>query len=342
MPIPKHILVIRFSAMGDVAMTVPVLRALTKQYPKLKITVVTNEFFKPFFISIKNVSVFTADLNNKHKGVLGLYKLSKELKAIGFDAVADLHNVLRSKILKTFFLGKKTVQIDKGRSEKRALISGKHFKQLKTTHQRYADVFETLGYKLDLAQPTFPKKTTLKSDLKSIISNHNKPVIGIAPFASFKGKMYPLDKMKEAIEALSKEANIILFGGKAEAEELQQIEDAFKNTKSVAGKLNLNQELDVISNLDVMLSMDSGNAHIAAMLGIKTVTLWGVTHPFAGFTPFNQPQDYCLLADRNLYPKIPTSVYGNTQPEGYENAAASISVDQVVKKVLSLILKKSA
>ncbi len=72
MPKPKHILVLRFSAMGDVAMTVPVLRALTTQYPELKITVVTRAFFKPFFQDLKNVSVYTADFKGKHKGVLGL------------------------------------------------------------------------------------------------------------------------------------------------------------------------------------------------------------------------------------------------------------------------------
>ena len=88
-------------------MTVPVLRALTTQHPELKITVVTRSFFKPFFQDLENVSVYEADLKGKHKGILGLYKLSKELKALNFDAVADLHNVLRSKILKFFFFGKK-------------------------------------------------------------------------------------------------------------------------------------------------------------------------------------------------------------------------------------------
>ena len=75
--------------MGDVAMTVPVLRALTKEYPDLKITVLTKAFFKPFFKDIKNVEVFEANVKGQHKGVLGLYKLSKALKSLHFDAVAD-------------------------------------------------------------------------------------------------------------------------------------------------------------------------------------------------------------------------------------------------------------
>ena len=335
---PNHILVLRFSAMGDVAMIVPVLRALTQQYPSLKITVVTRAFFSPFFRDLKNVDVFSADLKGRHKGILGLFKLSKELKALDFDVVADLHNVLRSKILKLFFAGKKVKQIDKGRSEKKALVTGENFKQLKTTHQRYSDVFEELGFPIDLLNPSFCKKVELSSKLKSFIAHPELPIIGIAPFAAFEGKMYPMELMKLVINQLSKDHNIILFGGGTkEILQLNTIESQTKNTKSIAGKLSLDEELDIITNLDIMLAMDSGNAHMAAMLGVKVTTIWGVTHPFAGFAPFNQPDNYQLLADRKLYPKIPTSIYGNKHHEGYENATASISPETVVEKVTTII-----
>jgi ADP-heptose:LPS heptosyltransferase len=338
MPNPKHILIIRFSAMGDVAMTVPVLRALVEQYPNVKITVVTRAFFKPFFEGIQNVEVYEAELKGKHKGVLGLYKLSKELKALKFNVVADLHNVLRSKILKVFFFGKKVIQIDKGRAEKKALISGKLFQQLKTTHQRYAEVFEKLGYTIDLSKPSFPQKAELNAKLKGFITDSNKKIIGIAPFAAHKSKMYPLDKMEDVIAELSKNFNVVLFGGgKKEVEILDSIEAKYNTVNSVAGKLSFDEELKLISNLDLMLSMDSGNGHLAAMFGVKVITIWGVTHPFAGFMPFNQPDDYALLANRKAYPLIPTSIYGNKFPEGYENAAESISVETIVLKVRSVI-----
>jgi ADP-heptose:LPS heptosyltransferase len=150
--------------------------------------------------------------------------------------------------------------------------------------------------------------------------------------------MYPLDLMEQVIETLSKTHKILLFGGgKKEVDILDGFQNKYENVINLAGTLSLNEELDVISNLDVMLSMDSGNAHMAAMLGVKVITVWGVTHPYAGFTPFNQPEDYCLLADRNQYPKIPTSVYGNKFPEGYENAAGSIPVERVVDKIKSVI-----
>ncbi len=324
--------------MGDVAMTVPVLRALTEQYPNLKITVVSRAFFETFFKDLKNVDFYSADLKGTHKGILGLYKLSKALKTLNFDAVADLHNVLRSNILKFFFLGKTVLQIDKGRAEKKALTSGQLFKQLKTTHQRYAEVFERLGYAIDLSQPLFPEKVELSSKLKGFIANVKHKTVGIAPFAAHKSKMYPLDQMEELIVELSKDYNIILFGGgKNEVEFLSAIEDKYSKVHSVAGKLNLDEELTLISNLDLMLSMDSGNGHLAAMLGVKVITIWGVTHPYAGFAPFNQPDDYALVADRAQYPLVPTSIYGNKYPDGYEAAAGSISVKTIVSKVKFVI-----
>jgi ADP-heptose:LPS heptosyltransferase len=336
----KHILVIRLSAMGDVAMTVPVLSALTQQYPEIKITVLTRAFFKPFFRDIPNVSIFEADVKGKHKGILGLYKLSRALKKLNIDAIADLHNVLRSNILKVFFLDKKFIQIDKGRAEKRALTSGKKVTQLKSTHQRYADVFEKLGFKIDLTNPSFPKPSYLSEKIFSIIERDNKKCIGIAPFAAFVGKAYPLELMDKVIEELQKKYKIILFGGgEKETQLLNKMETKYKNVFSVAGKLTLGEEIDVISNLELMISMDSGNAHIAAMLGINTITIWGVTHPYAGFYPFNQNPKNALLANRNQFPQIPTSVYGNTFPEGYQDAIQSITPQDIIDKVNSILQK---
>nr|WP_066222767.1 glycosyltransferase family 9 protein [Formosa haliotis] len=324
--------------MGDVAMSVPVLRALTTQYPHLKITVLTRPFFAPFFRDLEQVQVFAADLKAEHKGVLGLYTLSKALKKMSIDAVADIHNVLRTKILKVFFWGIPFVQIDKGRAEKKALTNGSIFRQLPTTVHRYAEVFKNLGFPVDLSHPTFPKKVELSAKLKTITGSHDKKWVGVAPFAAHDSKMYPIDQMEKVIEALSKDYKVFLFGGGAkEVAILNDFQNKYKHVINLAGELNLNEELDIISNLDVMLSMDSGNGHLAAMLGKKVITIWGVTHPFAGFAPFNQPDHYALTADRNQFPEIPTSIYGNTFPEGYEKASASITPETIIDKIKSVI-----
>ena len=183
------------------------------------------------------------------------------------------------------------------------MVSGEIFQQLNTTHQRYADVFEKLGFKLDLSNPVFPNKSNLNKKNQALIGSDSRKMIGIAPFAAHEGKVYPLDLMKEVVAVLSKDYKVILFGGGTkEIAILNDFEESLDHVISIAGKLSLDEELDVISNLEVMLSMDSGNAHIAAMLGVKVVTIWGVTHPYAGFAPFNQPEDFTLLADRDKYP----------------------------------------
>jgi len=339
---PKHIIVIRLSAMGDVAMTVPVLRTLVQQHPELKITMVSKVFFKPMFDDLPNVDFYTADVKGKHKGILGLYKLYKELKGLKPDAIADLHNVLRTKILRFFFSLKRinTAIINKGRAEKKALTraENKVFKQLKTSHERYADVFRKLGLTLDLSSPTFPNRKSLpqSSPFPLGMAEDGKKWIGIAPFAQHQSKMYPLDLMQEVISELSQtnQYKILLFGGgEQEVKVLNNLESQYKNTILVAGKLTFSEELQVISNLDLMLSMDSANAHLAAMQGVKTITLWGGTHPFAGFSAFNQPTKNQILPDLEKYPKIPCSIYGNKTCEGYQDVMRSILPETIIERI---------
>jgi ADP-heptose:LPS heptosyltransferase len=330
----------RLSAMGDVAMTVPVIRALVNQNKNVKITMVSRPFFKPFFEEIPNVTFFNFEENKRHKGFLGLIRLFFDLKKLNIHAFADLHNVLRSKVVKTLFalIGKKTASVNKGRAEKKTLTrsENKIFKQLPTMFERHAKVFQELGFSLDLSNPFFARKAVLNPEIEAIIGENCKKMIGIAPFAQYDSKVYPQDLMQEVINqlALNSDNKIILFGGgKKEIETLNTISKNNKNIISIAGKLKFNQELQLISNLNVMLSMDSANGHIAAMLGINVITLWGATHPFAGFSPFNQPFENSLVSDRNQFPLLPTSVYGNKIIEGYKDAIRSISVKSIVEKV---------
>lgn len=341
----QHIAVIRLSAMGDVAMTVPVIRAFVEQNPSVKITIVSRPFFKPFFDGIPNVNFFAVDVKGRHKGFLGLLRLHSDLQQLNIDAVADLHNVLRSQILRTLFAlsGKKVASTDKGRADKRALTraDNKIFQPIKSMVERHLDTFKKLGFIIDLLNPKFSQKATLSKEILKVSGEKaNQNWIGIAPFAQYESKVYPQDLMQQVIDSLASDTNnkIFLFGGgNKEIEILNSFANGKDNVINIAGKLKLQQELDLISNLDVMLSMDSGNAHIAAMLGIKVITLWGATHPFAGFAPFNQPIENCLVSDREKYPLLPTSVYGNKKVAGYQDAMRTISLESI----LELINKKS-
>lgn len=332
--------------MGDVAMAVPVIRAFVEQNKDVKITMISRPFFKPFFDGIENVNFFAVDLENRHKGLLGLFRLFYDLKPLSIDAIVDLHNVLRSKIIRKLFTlsGKKVAFTDKGRKEKAALTraENKIFKPLKSMFKRHVETFNKLGFQINLSNPKFPKKAILSKEILEISGEKLwQNCIGIAPFAQYESKVYPKDLMQKVIDELAQNTQYKIFlfgGGKKEIAILNLFAENKKNVVVVAGKIHLKQELELISNLDIMLSMDSGNAHVAAMLGIKTITLWGATHPFAGFSPFNQPLENCLIADRNQYPLLPTSVYGNKKVDGYEEVMRTISVESIIEKINSLLL----
>ena len=336
----QHIAVFRLSAMGDVAMTVPVIRAFVAQNPNIKITVVSRPFFQPFFDGIENVSFFGVDLNHRHKGFIGLLRLFSDLRKLNIDAVADLHNVLRSKIVRTLFAlsGKKVAATDKGRAEKKALTSltNKVFAPVKPMVERHVETIKKLGFSVDLTNPKFPEKAILLEDILKITGTKNQNWIGIAPFAQYESKVYPIDLMQQVIDGLTKNKNCKIFlfgGGEKEIQLLNQLQNQHENVLVLAGKIQFKQELEVISNLDIMLSMDSGNAHISSMLGVKVITLWGATHPYAGFKPFNQLDDFCLTSDRDKYPLLPTSIYGNKKTEGYDEVMRTILPITIIDKI---------
>ena len=336
----KNILVIRNSAMGDVAMCVPVILAFHKNFPEIKITVLTREQFASFFKNIPNTSVVTIQPESTHKGFFGLNKLFWQLKKLKITQVADLHNVLRTNILKRFFklAGIPFEQINKGRKEKKLLTSwdsDKILEPLESTHKRYIRVFENLGYYFNLTSEHTLSKETLDQTTRELTGSGTQKWIGIAPFAKHEAKEYPFNLILQVIEELDKKNyKVFLFGGgNKEAGLLKNTAQKFDNVITTSEVLTMEQQLCLISNLDVMVSMDSGNGHLAAMYGIPVITVWGVTHPYAGFAPFNQPKENQILPDLVTYDKIPTSVYGNKVPEGYEKVMYSILPERIIERV---------
>ena len=343
----QHIAVIRLSAMGDVAMTVPVLVALVRQHPEVKITVVSRPFFKPLFESIPNLHFFSVHTHHQHKGVLGLFRLYRDLKQLNIDAVADFHNVLRSKVIRNLFAlsGKKVAFTNKGRAEKKALTRSKDkvFQPVKSMINRHLETLEQLEFPIDFEQPYFLEQQPVPLKAQQVLGQKNQKWLGIAPFAHYQSKTYPLDLMKKVVHELAQKEHlqiVLLGGGKEEVQILDNIAKEYKNCYNFAGIMSFEHELQLISNLDVMLSMDSGNAHLAALFGVPTVTLWGATHPYTGFAPYHQPFENCLVSDREQYPLLPTSIYGNKNVPGYDDAMRTISPQKVIDKVNDLLFHK--
>lgn len=326
--------------MGDVAMTVPVLERLTKALPELKITVLTKASFAPLFEGNPQITVFGADVKNTYNGFFGLWKLAFELKTKKFNYVADLHNVLRAKILRGFFFffGIPCAAIDKGRKEKKELtkFGPKKIHRLKTTHERYAEVFKALGFPIYLSSKIEIDRPHLMEHVLQLVKKDSFKWIGIAPFAAYSTKMYPLDLMEEVISKLdgTEKYKILLFGGGKEEKEIcNNLESKYQNVISVVEKLSFKEELNLIASLDLMISMDSGNAHLAAIFQIPVITLWGATHPFAGFAPFGQSLENQILPDLKQFPYLPTSIYGNKDFTGYENVMRTIEPNKVLEKM---------
>ncbi len=306
--------------MGDVAMTAPVLTAISRRYGNdVRMVMLTPKFYTPFFFGIDNLEIYNIDLYNAHKGVKGIKRLYNELKEIySFDLIIDLNYKLFSRLLRKFFILDKipTFKIDKGRDEKKALTREKDKirVELKSSIERYADVFREAGFEIEVPNklPQNVKRTLPKFAQEAIEQRGAKSFIGIAPFAKHQGKTLSLQTIRETIEQISErhpETAIFIFGGGAtEKMVADSLVAWYGNTISAIGKCNLEQEMDLMSNLDVMLSMDSSAMHLCSLLGVNVVSVWGATHTDAGFLGLGQSLDNVVSIDLECRP---CSVYGH-------------------------------
>lgn len=308
--------------MGDVAMTVPIVYALASEYPDVRITMLSQPFARPLFEKLApNVNFMGADIKGEYDGIKGLNALYRRLTAKNFTAVADLHNVLRSNYLRMRFnLDQNHVaHLDKHREARRDLVSRKNkiLKQIPTAFENYADVFEQLGYPIhhfNFKTLLTPVEASLRQ-LPSVIGDKKdfQSWIGIAPFAAHPGKAYPLPLMEQVIDGLAKKhpsCRFFLFGGgEAEKQTLEDVAKRHPRCVNVSSVLNgLNEELILMSHLDVMVSMDSANMHLASLVNTPVVSVWGATHPYAGFLGWNQKKENIVQISMSCRP---CSIFGN-------------------------------
>lgn len=309
------VLILRFSALGDVSMMIPLLYSLGKRYPKDDFYLLSrNGFGKLLTYAPSNVHFIGADFAQQHKGAKGLWKLYQTLCTYGFTHVADLHDVLRSHFFRLLFRwrGIKTVKIDKGRREKKALTQPTHKKchPIKTTLARYQTVFEKLGFDASIEFDSIFEHLPQDKTLPPIEKEIGKKAIGIAPFAKHRGKIYPLPLMEQVIASLCQieELDIYLFGGGATEKKIVEEWSEKYPIISTIGKYSMDSELKLMQQLDLMLTMDSGNMHLASLVGTRVISIWGATHPYAGFLGYGQSEnDVVQIA----LPCRPCSIFGS-------------------------------
>lgn len=319
----EHILIIRFFAIGDVAMTVPVVYSLANQYPQLRITVLSRPFAKSFFENLApNVSFMGADVKGEYSGIKGLNALYRRLAAKQFTAIADFHQVLRSNYLRLRFNMDhlRVEHIDKHRDGRKRLIAQDRKKliQQPTETQNYAEVLKKLGYPIQVKFTSIfpPEGGNLRLLPKESIGIKKgfQQWIGIAPFAAHEAKTYPFELMEKVIQLLifrHPSCRIFLFGGKDnnEKKDLDKWSKTYPCCVNASALLkNLRKELILMSHLDVMVSMDSANMHLASLVHTPVVSIWGATHPYAGFMGWGQNPDNAVQLDLSCRP---CSIYGN-------------------------------
>ncbi len=344
-----NILIIRFSAIGDVAMTVPMIDSLARQYPDDHYTVVSQPFLEPLFAYCpQNVQFIGVDLRNEYKGISGMYRLHKELLPNKFDAVADLHDVIRTKALRFFFRCSelKVRYIDKGRKEKRQLTRKKNklFHPLKPSTERYADVFRALG--IAIAPPDFRSIYGSSCGDFSVIAPltgmKTGKWLGIAPFAKHQGKIFPIERTEQVVAHFAGKTDMKVFlfgGGAAEKAILDQWHDKYPQVVPIVGKLKMQEELILMSYLDVMFSMDSANMHLASLTATPVVSVWGATHPYAGFYGYRQLPENAVQIDMFCRP---CSVYGNKPCYRKSTACLmEISPQMVIDRIEKVISEKA-
>lgn len=334
-----HILVLRFSALGDVAMTIPVLQQLLEQHPQVRLTVVSQKMVAPLFASLPRTRFVGINPAKEYPGTAGLYRLYRRMQQEGpFDAIADLHQVLRTQVLRQFFRwkGYRTAQLNKGRAARKALTRQYQKKRepLQPVVEKYAQVFADLGFpiQLQIRKPVLDKPMLTEMVQRYFISG--KRVIGLAPFAQHEAKRWNPDQSRLLAHALAEAGHqVLLFGAPgAEAALLQQWLVPTLPIHLIAGVHSFEEELAIIAHLDTMISMDSANMHLAALFGVRVVSLWGATHPYAGFYGWAlDPAD--IVQDEDL-PCRPCSVFGNkTCYRGDYACWQSITVTRVMDVV---------
>src|SRR5665648_167933 len=342
-----NLLVYRFSAMGDVILLLPVLKGVLDANDNVEIYLLTQAGFVPVFQDINRLHLIEVDLKKKHHGIAGLFHLYRKIRSeVHPDIVIDVHGVLRTYILDILFWisGFRLVLFRKGTFRKRQMIKSKVLDPLPGTIDRYSDAFIKAGYQVNLLEPPVFPKTTFPVGINSPFNQ--SLWIGIAPFARHKQKVWGITKVENLIAEINKlyDANIILFGGgKSELEKLNVIAQIFPNCIVSANHFNFTEEIKLIPNLAVMLSMDSANMHLASIAGVPTISIWGATHPALGFAPYKQADENIIQYNGDKLSCRPCSVFGN-KPCIYTDGVRCmeyISVDIVLDRINKILSGKA-
>ena len=338
----SNVLVMRLSALGDVAMTIPVLYPVCRANPDTRFIMLTKKWPASMFHDRPDNLTVVGIETDDYKGFFGLMKLARQLRReYSIDAVADLHNVLRSRVITMLMRlhGIPAERLDKERGRRKALIRHKSDEPVTPTIERYRGVFERLGFEAPDDFTRLYDGKPLPTSPTVLAKEPGQRWVAIAPFSAHDGKVYPLDLMEQVVEMLSQQPNCWIFlmgGGKSEKIALRPVARKHKNVISMAEvKHGFLDEYALLGKCDVMLTMDSANMHLASLLGLKTVTIWGATAPQCGFQGYGQTDDDDVQLDLDCRP---CSIYGERECKfGDYRCLKNIKPEQVFEQVMATL-----
>lgn len=349
----NSVAVIRMSALGDVALAVAAVYDAALSNPERRFTFVTKRAFTGLCVNAPaNLTVVGADTKGTHKGLRGIMRLAREVGDA--DTVVDLHDVLRSRILdmRLAMKGKDVTVFDKARQQKRILtrLGANSAPAVPDTSLRYRQALERAGVTCKGMFRGLFDSTPANPETYSAVTAPKQPGetwIGVAPFAAHEGKVWPSDRMLEVVRTLLQRqgTRVFLFGGGAEETETLKGWSDETGAVCVAGsKIGFGGELALMNALDLMISMDSGNMHMAAIAGTSTVSIWGQTHPSTGFGPWQgAPDSKHVKVGNDSRPCRPCSIFGNRHCHinRVPPCMTEISVSQVLEAIDTILSNKS-
>jgi ADP-heptose:LPS heptosyltransferase len=348
-PAGSYILLTRFSALGDVAMVLPLVYDVCNAFGHLNFVFVTKSWPATMFVNQpSNLTVIGVDFdsNDKYKGIKGVWSLARELyQKYHFVAMGDLHGVLRSRIISTYMRLHHVpviATIDKEHSKREALTRRfkKKFEPLMTQHDRYRRVFGNLRTELGDDFTSILKDKTFDSPLVPV-KEEGQRWIAISPFSQHKGKEYPMELMSKVIDTIAGWDNTTIFlfgGGKREKLLLRPFAKQYKNVKTLAEvKHGFIDEFVLMSHCDVMLSMDSANMHLASLVGLPVVSVWGATHPYCGFLGLHQRMDDVI---QYPLPCRPCSIYGSKPCHFHDYRCLTSILPSTITDHIKMMLEK--
>lgn len=329
-------------------MLLPILYQVAEENPEHEFTLLTQPFFANLLLSPPdNLEAMVIDTKGEERHIWGLLRYIERLVEEQFDIYIDAHDVLRTKMTRWCLglRGVKTYHLRKPRHERSLLVKhrqGQALVSVPPMHQLYKELFRSAGLHLKGTTPIIK----LEEGLQHPLLKQEYPeafdeniIIGIAPFASTISKTYDLSLMEEVVQTLSQAGlHVYLFGGRGkEAEVLDTWEERYPKVHSLAGKLDLSDELTLMNKIKLLVSMDSANMHLASMLGIQVLSVWCATHPSAGFLGIGQSLADCLQSD--TLGCRPCSIFGKVDKCIHQNMPCrqGISPEQICKHVFKYI-----